>query len=381
LKVLQVAAGLDEPGAGPSYSVRRLGQALAEQGLDVELHGLLGWRGPPREDGGLAVTRHRQDFGGWPVLGRLAVSQHLNHALARSGADVIHAHGLWLMPDIYPARACRRTGAAFVLSPRGMLGGAALRFSRARKRLIWALLQARAARDAAVVHATSEAEFEEIRAFGLSNPVAVIANGVDLGQPRAPAEGRRRTVITLGRIHPKKGLPNLVEAWSEIQSRFPDWRLRIIGPDEDGHAASLAAQVRALGLDSVSIEGPLFGEAKQAAYAQADLFVLPTLNENFAMTVAEAMAAGLPAIVTRGAPWSELDAKGCGWWIEIGADPLTAALSQAMALPDETLRAMGEKGRLWMAQSYAWPGVARSMAEVYRWLRGEADRPTCVRLD
>jgi glycosyltransferase involved in cell wall biosynthesis len=262
-----------------------------------------------------------------------------------------------------------------------MLGGAALRFSHGRKRLIWSLLQARAARAASMIHATSEAEFEEVRAFGLTNPVAVIPNGVDLAEP-ARREGRtQRTVITLGRIHPKKGLPHLIEAWSRIAPAFPDWRLRVVGPDENGHAAELALQARALGLSSVSIEGALFGADKQAAFAEADLFVLPTLNENFALTVAEALAAGLPAVVTKGAPWPELDRRGCGWWIDVGPEPLAAALAQAMSLPDGALRAMGERGRAWMAQSYAWPGVAKSMAEAYRWLCGKGDRPASVRLN
>jgi glycosyltransferase involved in cell wall biosynthesis len=383
VRIVHLAAGLDEPSAGPSYSVRSLAQALRAQGEDVSLHSVLGWRGPPVDDDGVAVQRHRQDFPATPLLRNLCLSEALRRALrgeaARAG--VIHAHGLWLMPDVYPAAICGELGVPFVLSPRGMLGPAAMTFSPAKKRLFWRLWQGPAARAAACLHATSEAEFAEIRAQGLINPVAVIANGVDLPQPKPEPMSDPPTVISLGRIHPKKGLVHLIEAWARIEARHPQWRLRIVGPDEVGHAAELAGQARALGLSRVSIEGGAFGPARLAALQAADIFVLPSLNENFALTVAEALAAGTPAIVSKGAPWRGLDEEGCGWWIDIGAEALAAALDRAMSLPRTDLVDMGRRGRAWMARRYAWAGVAEAMGAVYRWLAGEADRPAQVRLD
>ena len=118
----------------------------------------------------------------------------------------------------------------------------------------------------------------------------------------------------------------------------------------------------ALGLTRVSVEGPIYGDAKTAAYREADLFVLPTLNENFGLTVAEALAAGTPAISTKGAPWSGLESEGCGWWIDHGVEPLAAALAHAMALPREALKAMGDKGREWMARDFSWDRVAQRYA-------------------
>ena len=288
------------------------------------------------------------------------------------------------MPNVAAGWAAARARKPLVVSPRGMLAPAALAFSRLKKRAFWRLLQGPAIRRAACLHATSEQEYEEIRAFGLTNPVAIIPNGIDLPELIAeqtastPAD---RVVLSLGRIHPKKGLDRLVRAWATIEAGHPGWRLRIIGPGEAGHDDELRALAAALGLARVSIEGPVYGDAKFAAYRDADVFVLSTLNENFGLTVAEALASGTPAISTRGAPWSGLEAQGCGWWIDHGVDPLAASMANAMAMPREALQAMGAKGRSWMARDFSWDRVARDTVTVYRWLTGEVEAPPTVRFD
>ena len=136
-----------------------------------------------------------------------------------------------------------------------------------------------------------------------------------------------RVVLSLGRIHPKKGLDRLVRAWAKVEAAHPDWRLRIVGPAELGHDAELRALAASLNLSRVSIEPAIYGEEKYTAFREADIFVLPTLNENFAMTVAESLAAGTPVISTKGAPWAGLEVERCGWWIDHGIEPLAAALA------------------------------------------------------
>ena len=191
----------------------------------------------------------------------------------------------------------------------------------------------------------------------------------------------QRVVLSLGRVHPKKGLARLVRAWSKVEASCPGWRLRIAGPPEAGHDDELRALATALGLTRVFVEGPIYGEAKTIAYRDADVFVLPTLNENFGLTVAEALAAGTPAISTKGAPWSGLDGEGCGWWIDHGVEPLAAALAHAMALPRGALKAMGDKGREWMKLRFSWDRVADDMLDVYLWLARGAEPPPAVRFD
>lgn len=181
--------------------------------------------------------------------------------------------------------------------------------------------------------------------MGFRQPVAIIPNGIDIPSPIEKTPGGMRTLLFLGRIHPVKGLDMLLPAWGSVQVCFPDWELRIIGPDNGGYLDKMRSLASKLGLMRVEFFGPLFGAEKWQAYAEADLFVLPTCSENFGMSVAEALASGMPAIVTRGAPWSGLSGYGAGWWVEPSRDALVASLENAMALPADSLMAMGQCGR------------------------------------
>ena len=130
-----------------------------------------------------------------------------------------------------------------------------------------------------------------------------------------------------------------------------------------------------LRLSRVSVEPPVYGAGRLAAYRAADLFILPTLNENFAMTVAESLAAGTPVISTKGAPWPGLETEGCGWWIEHGGAAMTAALTAALVLPDAELAAMGARGRAWMTRDFGWEAIGRRMLAAYEWAAGAGERP------
>jgi glycosyltransferase involved in cell wall biosynthesis len=166
-----------------------------------------------------------------------------------------------------------------------------------------------------------------------------------------------------------------------IQHRFRDWELHVVGPDDNGHLADVRALVADLKLDRLVLSGPLYGANKLNAYQAADLFVLPTHSENFGLTVAEALAAGTPAIVTVAAPWSRLPDEGAGWSIEIGLDSLVACLEAALAASPSQLAHMGLAGRRWMAREYAWRAIGERCALTYRWLLEGGDTPSWVRLN
>ncbi len=385
LRAVHIVAGLDPVYGGPSYSVPRLCGALAAAGAGTALYSVsaAGAGGTDKPDKGYRDRRFPWDCARVPGLRSLRFSSGLWFALYEGAvtADLIHNHGLWLMPNVWAGRVAARAGKPLVVSPRGMLAPAALAFSRHKKRAFWRLLQGPAIRAAACFQATSEQEYEEIRAFGLTQPVAVIPNGIDIAEFSAKEKTTRdRVVLSLGRIHPKKGLDRLLRAWSRVEAHYPDWRLRIIGPSEAGHEEELRNLAGALRLKRVAIEGPVYGDGKLAAYREAELFVLSSRNENFGLTVAEALAVGMPAISTKGAPWRGLESEGCGWWIEQGVEPLAGALASAMALPREKLEAMGGKGRAWMKRDFSWDKVGREMLQLYCWLCREAELPPSVRL-
>jgi glycosyltransferase involved in cell wall biosynthesis len=248
-----------------------------------------------------------------------------------------------------------------------------------------ALLQRRDLEAARALVATSEMECEGLRRFGLRQPVAVIPNGVELDDGNvADLSGshrgdRERTALFLSRVHPKKGVLELVRAWG--QAAPTGWRLCIAGPDEGGHWGQVERLVRQLGLgDRVEYLGPVEGERKAALYREADLFLLPTFSENFGVVVAEALAHGLPVITTRGAPWADLVAHRCGWWIDMGVEPLVAVLREATALTDEERAALGARGREYVRR-FDWGRIAEQTLALYRWILGQGERPDVVRLE
>jgi glycosyltransferase involved in cell wall biosynthesis len=292
--------------------------------------------------------------------------------------DIIHNHGMWQMNAVYPGRVAARYDVPYVVSPRGTWSPWSMAQGSWIKKPFWSLIQRPSVESAACFHATADSEYEDIRRLGFNQPVAVISNGVDIPPYIERTDGAFRTLLFLGRIHPKKGLDMLLPAWAAVQSRFPTWRLRIVGSDDGYHGSSgylekLKRLAVILKVERVEFSGALLGIEKWDAYADAELFVLPTYSENFGMSVAEALASGTPVLVTKGAPWSSLKDQGAGRWIEIGIDPLVAGLEELLGQDTQQLRLMGNQGRNWMIRDFSWLSIGHQMAELYKWLTEGSD--------
>lgn len=378
--VTQITSSLRESDGGPFYSVPSLSAALARQGCDVTLR-TVDERTPdwPHNVDRIATAHYRASG---PLSGVLRTSSALNAALRKDAlrGSILHAHGLWLAPNLYPAAIRKKNAdARFVCSPRGMLGTAALRFSRWKKRLAWETLQKSALARADCLHATARSEHDEIRARGLLVPIAVIPNGIDIPDLTGfPQSTGPRQLLALGRLHPKKGLDQLLHAWARLESEHKEWQLIIVGPSERGYDHQLRALVAQLGLVRAQILDAAYGESKLSLLRASDVLVLPTLNENFGVVVAEALAAEVPVISTKGAPWSGLEREKCGWWIDHGIDALEASLRLAMSLERNALQGMGRNGRAWMRRDYSWDRVGEDMLAVYRWLSFDGPEPRVV---
>ncbi|MEP0548287.1 MAG: glycosyltransferase [Rhodothermales bacterium] len=381
MRVIHTVSSLRADHGGPSRSVTALCSDLARQDVGVSI--VTRQRQPgepppvmPASDS--ANVRFVEPEGGWhaflPGAGRFGAAIR---DTVGGGSGLIHDHGLWLPTNHASARAAARASVPFVVSTRGMLTEWALRFNAGKKRVAWALYQRRDLQSARLFHATAEEEVEDIRRAGLRQPVALIPNGVELpDRAREAPTGMVRKALFLSRVHPKKGLINLVRAWAEV--RAEGWELVLAGPDEGGHRAEVEHVIRALGLEGIRWTGEVDDRAKWDLYYGADLFVLPTFSENFGIVVAEALAAGIPAITTRGAPWGILEERGCGWWIDTGVEPLVAALREATSLADERRLAMGQRGRAYVEEELSWAHVAAKMREAYVWVLEGGVRPKAV---
>ena len=373
MKLCEIVPSLEVRHGGPSKSVRDLSGALAGAGHEVSL--LATGPGPDSatREGSLQVeTFHR----GWPQ--RLAPSAGLRRALGRSDAEVFHHHSLWLRTLHYAHRAAARRRAVLVVSPRGMMSVWAWHHHRWRKRLARFLIHPGALADVRGWHATSDEEAAEIRALGFKQPICVAPNGVAIPSTEqmeraaehwhaaCPEAGERPVALFYSRFHRKKRVIELIDVWLEHGPR--DWLLLLVGIPQDYTPGMLEEYAMRTG-------GPgriraFTGANRPPPYAAASLFLLPSHNENFGLVVAEALAHGVPALVTDTMPWRALNTNGGGWCVPWARYPET--LRAAVAEAPERLKARGATGRAWVGREYAWDKPARALAEFYQGLAARA---------
>lgn len=370
MRVAHIVPSLEERHGGPSKSVRALANALARSGTDTALLTTLepGCAVPPGPDAARLVVFPREAPRAW------CRSRGLQLHLAAERYDVHHAHGLWLLPLGYAHGAARAHGSSLVISPRGMMSGWAWRHRRVRKKLAEFALHPGAFAGAAGWHATSAAEADDIRRLGFRQPVCVAPNGVelpdatDLAAARAhwqnvcPALRDRRVAVFYSRYHRKKRVRELLDLWRTAPRG--DWFLLFVGVAEEYDAAEINSWIRAAGAESHA--AAFDGAAVPPPFGIASLFLLPSHSENFGLVIAEALAAGVPALVTDTTPWSELPAHEAGWCVPWEAWP--AALAAALAESPATLQRRGAAGRAWVQRDFTWESSARLLAEFYRHL-------------
>jgi glycosyltransferase involved in cell wall biosynthesis len=375
MRILHVVDSLHAITGGPSRTVTRLADEQSAAGHSVMIvannYRELGENIMPDKAAAHFVPARRLPFrmGAWsPGLAGAILGQ------ARS-SDIIHVHGLWLRTNHLGCQAASRIGKPLVVSPRGMLEAWSLQHRALRKAIVWNLHERAMLRSAFALHATAEAEANAIRKLLPQAAVVVAPNGIDCPAstlPRSiiescfPATANRRLLVFLSRLHPKKGIPELLESWRQLREKFPEWLLVIAGDDYDGWLTRYQDMAHGLNLgNDVVFTGALEGEKKLSLLGACEAFVLPSHSENFGLAIGEALAAGKPVITTHATPWAELESERCGWWIPVGGDPLTAALAEALALPSSELVEMGRRGAALIADRYSWRNASAVLLETY----------------
>lgn len=361
MNVLHVIPRLSREGGGPSRSCQGLVVALSNKGVTTSLLSL--YKGDePWVDG---------------------VSDYMNAvpfeaAISKSSPDIVHLHEIWNLGLHKCAGICRRMHIPYVVSPRGMLEPWSLSQKWLKKRIARFVYQDRDLRFAAALHATAESEAEQFRKLGFKNPIIVSPNGVNVPNCDLATKNTKdaKRVLFVSRMHPKKGVMELVEAWNTIKHqtlniKHQTWMCELVytvnGDFEREYEAKVKARVKELGLeDQFIFTGALNDDEKWQAYAMADLFVLPTYSENFGIVVAEALWAGVPVITTKGTPWKELEERKCGWWIDTGVEPLAEVLKKSLAVSRQSLAEMGERGRKLVEEKYTWDAVVATLLNGYK---------------
>lgn len=372
MHLCQVVPSLEVRHGGPSRSVRALSNSLAQAGDYVELLATA-------EPGDVAAPGpgDRAEITIFPRIAprRIARSPALRSHLMTRDADCIHHHSLWLRTLFYAAKAARRHDCPLVISPRGMMSPWAWQHHRWRKQLATWLIHPGALRQVAGWHATSLQEANDIRALGFHQPLCISPNGVDLPtierlnadrvawQTLCPATAQRPVALFYSRLHRKKRVRELIDLW--LAAPRGDWLLLVVGTAEEYTAEEIQADLAARGAKG---KIQVFDGANHPPpYAVASLFLLPSHSENFGLVIAEALAAGVPALVTDTTPWHGLNGANSGWscsWEEFPKQLLTS-----LGTPPTELRAMGRRGSNWMARDYSWTRAAQILRGFYRDLR------------
>ncbi|MEI6891693.1 MAG: glycosyltransferase [Pontiella sp.] len=370
---LVVLSTISRNAGGLFYSVRWLSKALVKQGCSLKIYS-------PIDEFSNEDLHHWDPLPVelFPTFGPLKMSLQLRQTLANSNAEIIHVHGIWSDAQWAAAQQQARSGKPVIISPRGMLDPWAVQNSAWKKKLVEVLFARKAFDRASCIHALCRSEAESIRAYGLKNPIAVLPNAVELpalGRKKATATGQKK-LLFLGRIHPKKGLKELIEAWAKTSG---DWRLLIAGWDDGGHEQGLREQAQKLGVsNSVEFVGPMHGEEKDALLRTVDAFVLPSFSEGLPMSVLEAWSYALPIVMTDFCNLPEGFHAKAAIRVEPAGDSIAKGLCDLMSMTDQEREIMGSKGRKLVEQKFTWPKVAESMKQVYRWCVVGGTPPECV---
>lgn len=300
-------------------------------------------------------------------LARLSYVADLNEKIKQTiidfKPDVIHVHALW-DPLVHAAiKYSSQLNIPIVHSPHGMLTPWALANKKYKKKIAWTLYQHRDLSKVSAFHVTCADEKKDLERLGFSQPVSIIPLGIDV--PKEIAFNKRSNkILFMSRIHPKKGLMNLVEAWNKIRNK--NWTIVVCGPDDDNHLMAVTKRIEELNLTSFfDFRGPVFGEEKEKLLEECSVFVLPTYSENFGIVILEALAHGMPVITTKGCPWEIINEYNAGWWIDIGVEPLYDALNNFLKSDTDIRQKMSINARRIALEKYSWDIVIGDILTMY----------------
>ncbi len=356
MRIIHVVTSLDPADGGPPVVAARLAAAQGALGHDVSIL-----------SGDLPNARFDALWSGVPGGEHVGVGCGADVV----AADVLHLHGVW-------GGLLRRTAAAavqnrvpHVVSPHGMLDPWSLAQKRLKKRVALLLGYRRMLDGAAFLHALNGDEAQLWSPLRLRPPAVVVPNGIfpaevdplpPAGTFRAahPALGGDPYVLFLGRLHPKKGLDVLADALAIL--RHPTCRLVVAGPD-GGARSDFVRRLAAHGLAGrVQFVGPLYGAAKYAALVDAAAFCLPSRQEGFSVAILEAMACGVPVVISAACHFPEVATASAGLIVDLSAAAVAAGLDRALSAPGD----MGRSGRELVMSRYTWPRVAEAMVAAYQ---------------
>lgn len=314
-------------------------------------------------------------------------SRKLRCRLLSSDAEIYHQEGLWRYSHLMMELWKKKKNRPIVCTPHGMLDPFIIRKQGKLKRIVSNLFFQKSLESVSCFQALCLKEYEDIRAYGLNNPVAIIPNGVNLPS-REIADKYKKTdnkkhLLFLGRLHEKKGVDLLIKAFADIIKTNADvaniWHLDLVGWNHEGGAEKLSNLVKLAGIsDFVTFHGGLYGEEKEKMYAICEAYILPSHGEGLPMTVLEAWSWKKPVLITPHCHFPEAYEASAAIYIDDNVESVKQGLLTLFAMNKEELSDMGKNGYELVCNNYTWDKAAEKLIAVYEWLLRKRNRPNFV---
>lgn len=282
--------------------------------------------------------------------------------------EIIDVQGIWSSTSIFNLVYHLLSKTPYIVTPRGMLQKWAVKQSYLKKKLFYFFIEKLHLKFAAYVRATSDLEAKRFKELGFKN-ILTIPNSIKIPKLKKNLKlkkKKKKRLLFLSRLHPKKGLVELLYSWKQIQKKYSDWELLICGYDEDNYKKEIKKIIKELKLKRVIIKSFVQGKNKDSLYKSSDLFILLSHSENFGLAIAEALSYCIPVITTTNTPWKKLNKNKCGWCIDLNIDKAVKTLEEAIELDPRKKKIMGQRGRKWMIKDFSDQSIGIKMHNVYK---------------
>lgn len=377
MKILHVATSLEYERGGPTTVVMELTQNLARKGIDITVFTSMDNAKCTTADdlkGVKVKTFPTNAFSKiWPYY-----SSSFKKALQKElvNFDLVHIHEIWHYPVFACYKAAKAKQKPYIITVHGSLEPSCLNYKAFKKKIYTALIERKILEEASALHAVTEDEVKSIRDFVDNKNIYCVPNGLNIEALESlpdkntlegiyPQIKNKKVILFLGRIHPKKGLDILAEAFGKIIRKQHNACLLIVGPDSDSYRSQIEKILtREDVLDKAVFTGTLTGNLKLAALNRADIFVLPSHSEGFSMSILEAMGCGLPVVITKQCHFPEVEQMQAGKIIDGDANELSEIILELLNNP-QLCRKMGKAGQKLVRDKYTWDDVTDKMIGVY----------------
>ena len=383
MKILHVIANLVPRYGGPTKACFEMARAMANLGHTVSIYTTNG-DGPfeldvsvkyPIVKDGVKIyyfpIQHPR-FWGYSFPMTLKIKKTVRDY------DIVHIHSLYLFHDLIGGHYCRRYNVPYLICPHGSLDPYIYKRHRIRKSIAELLFENRNIKSAAAIHFITEEEKKLASSYIFQTRGIVVPLGLDLSEYKSlPEKGtfrfqypeikENKIILFFGRLNFKKGLDILVRAFARVARERNDVHLVLAGPDNEGFGDKVQTWLYEEGvLDHATFTGMLTGKDKLAVLRDADIFVLPSYSENFGISVVEAMACGVPVVISDKVNiWREVAESGAGSVATCDANRFTEIMLELIDNP-QTANQMGEKGKALVKERYQWSSVALALEDAYR---------------